>query len=303
MVFTSFVGYLMVFTGKVLSQELEEVYPISDFDQRVETGYFNGGGRYLGGIPRLKTTTTYAVCGEFSTGNATSLSDICTEWMIFEEGEKRSECVCSDATCGQWTCTEYYTGDINNRCECIFSNDDRDDSNNTCASWGCGGSQVETVQRSRNGKTKDLIVSRGSFKDLDGSSWNGVISSSTRYSQEFCRRDVSESILWECTRKTYRNCSTRDNVWCSLDMSLVLVFFPFLIFSVGMILSYYYSVFFSFVFLVALILTVFGIVVSGGMYGIYVAMVVAGLVCVGFSVIFCRKRIVTQQVTTCNVNL
>lgn len=275
----------MVFTGRALSQEVQEVYPISDFYQRVETGYFSEGGRYLGGIPRLKTTTTYAVCEEFLTGN------VCTDWIIFEEGEKQSVCVCSDASCGGWTCTEYYTGDINNRCECIVSNND------ACGSWECEGSQEETVKRSKNGRTKELIVSNGSFTDLDDSSWNGVISSSTRYSQESCRRDISENILWECTRKTYRNCNTRDNVWCSLDISLVLVFIPFLICVFVCFFSWYIDLFFCFIFLVAIIFILFGIVVSGGMYGIYAAISVFVLVCMGFFCVPCIKENTSQRIT------
>jgi hypothetical protein len=273
-------GYLVVFAGNnVLSQE---IYPISDFDQRVETGYFNHKGRYLGGIPRLRKTAIYAVCEEeSSSGDATPG---CTDWLVFEEGEKHSECACSDASCGEWTCTEYYTGTINNRCGCV------DDSSDTsCRSWECEGSQVETVSRSRHGETTGLIISDGSFRRLDNStSWNGVVSSSTRNSQEFCRAGASPDVLWECTRKTYRNCSTNDNIWCSFRASLVLAFVPLLIGGCLLVASCFCSMFYSFLLFIGLGLTLYGIVVSGGIYGIYAAVLVVGLIAAGSSVVLCR---------------
>ena len=268
-------GYLVVFTGGVICQE---IYPISDFDQRVETGYFNDLGRYLGGIPRLKKVTSYAICEGFSASNATK---VCTDWLIFEEGEIHSDCICSDMTCNEWTCTEHYTGVINNRCEC---------SDDACLSWRCEGSQVETVKKTSHGETNELIVSNGSFKNLDNTTWNGVISSSTRYSQEFCRKDISENRSWECTRKTYRNCSTKDNIWCSFQSSLVLVFFPFFFGSVLLIVLSYISMCYFFFFFTGLVFTLFGIVVSGGMYGIYAATCVTGFNILGYLLVLCRQK-------------
>lgn len=284
----SFIIHLVALTGGALSEEVKEVYPISDFNQKVETGYFNKGGRYLGGIPKLKTFGTFSSCKEFSSENTTPTGNTCINWIIFEGNEKQSECLCSDVSCNEWTCTEYYTGVINNRCECT---------EDTCLSWECEGSQVETVRRSKNGETKDLIISSGSFQYLDETTWNGVISSSTRYSQEFCKSGASENVLWECTSKMYRNCSTEYNLWCSFETSMILTFVPLLIGCILLVVFFYFKMFFFFcMFSAGVFLTIFGIIVSGGVYGIYASVFVIVLVSQGFSVFACVKRNRTRTI-------
>lgn len=240
----------------------KEIYPISDFEHKVETGYFNDRGRYIGGIPILKKVMRHAICEEHSIGNGTN---VCTNWIIIEKGENHSNCRCSDMKCMKWICMEYYTGIINNRCEC---SDD-------CLSWKCEGSQEETIEMGYGTITKDIIISHESFDILGNNTCNGVIYSSTRYSQEFCMFNVSEGVLWECTRKTYRNCRTKYNVWCRFYISLVLIFLPFTISCIAFLRSFFLQViFYIFFFFIISCLTLFGIIVSGGIYGIYISILV-----------------------------
>lgn len=253
--------------NQVLSRLSDIEYPISDFEQKVKTGYLTPDNWYLGGIPNSVISSQYYTCHDM-------IDNSCIQWSVIRDNQDDLVCNCTDESCSSWECNHIYTTIRQSVCECV------DDS---CSSWSCESYEEEVVKR---GKHSELIVSLGQFHYIDNletSEWIGITISSTRYSQEVCLIDKNV-MLWECSRKTYRNC--QGPVWCNLNACIGFLFL-YLILQVSTMVSLYYkNCFYSFLFVFMSIPLVYCIVVSGGYIGILSMSVISLVIVVSYPLVF-----------------
>ena len=238
------------FIDTALSQLYNIEYPISDFEQKVKTGYFTVDHWYLGGVPKSVISNQHYTCHEI-------LDNSCIEWSVIRDKQDDLVCNCTDESCYSWECNRIYTDIRQSVCKCV---------NDYCSSWGCESYEEEVVKRGKHSTETELIVSTSQFHYIDTSEWIGTTVSSTRYSQEVCHIDTNV-MLWECSRKTYRNCKG-NYIWCNLKACIGFLF-VYLVLQISTIVSLYYKNFFYIcISIFGTIPTIYAIVISGGYTGI-----------------------------------
>jgi len=245
--FFSFI-VLLIFSNTILS---EIQYPLSDTEQQIRTGYFTENSWYLGGVPNAIETKQYYTCDVMD-------DNICKSWVVKRDKQNDLLCNCVDEVCNSWECIDYYTTTRQSTCECL---------EDSCSSWTCESYEEEVVKRNKHSKETALIVSTGQFEYVGDSEWIGITVSSTRYSQEVC--NIGKNVmLWECSRKTYKNCRGKGSLWCNLSKCIGFLVL-YLILSVIAIVSLYFKIILcSFLTIFLSIPVIYVIVVSGGYTGI-----------------------------------
>lgn len=234
-------------------------FPFGEHELKRRTGYYEAGGKYLGGIPKYDTEFELFECTEFNYDNSHDAplgneATVCLGWTESEVSSAESQvgmCSCDALAtagyCGEWSCTQLEVenkansripdsdaaseGEAQGKREC--SCEVEHDSGTFCALWTCAQARSSSGSDSGDGDSSSqephqfeqyrCVRESADAEYCEG--WTGVAETSGEVTLSACEcvdewNSVAVCSYWECESRVMKRCSQAGPGWCNIGISV-----------------------------------------------------------------------------------
>lgn len=227
-------------------------FPFGEHELKHRTGYYEAGGKYLGGIPKYDTKFERFECTEFNYENSHDAplgndATVCLGWTASEVSSVDSQvevCSCEALTaagyCEEWSCNQLEVK--HNAYSSISGSDTRSlpeseagetecaceiehDSGNFCSLWTCEhtGSDGGSGQQPHQFEQFRCVRESSDADYCEG--WTGVAETPGEVTLSACEcvdewNSVAVCSYWECESRVMQRCSQAGPGWCNIGVSV-----------------------------------------------------------------------------------